>query len=75
MILLVAALTDAYFALPFAGELSEVSEDNIIDGERSAKPTSFKGDDELDAKVDEVAQNDGEFKNGSLARRRALANN
>lgn len=38
-----------------------MSEDNIIDDEeRSAKPTSFTGDDDLDAKVDEVAQNDGE---------------
>lgn len=56
-----------------AEELAEISTDNIIDDEpRSARPDNFKGDEELDAAVEEVAKNDGELQAG-FDDRRALA--
>lgn len=48
----------------FTGEVNDLDQDNIIsDGsERAAKPTEFKGDEQLDAQVEEVAKSDGKWK-------------
>ena len=42
-------------------EIDGLDQSNIIEdgSERSAKPTDFKGDEQLDAQVEEVAKNDG----------------
>ncbi|KAM0789038.1 hypothetical protein ACM66B_003103 [Microbotryomycetes sp. NB124-2] len=40
------------------GDLDGISEDNIIEGERSTRASNFTADDELDQKVEEVSAAD-----------------
>ncbi|KAK4057795.1 hypothetical protein OIO90_001014 [Microbotryomycetes sp. JL221] len=40
------------------GDLDGISEDNIIEGERSTRAKDFTGDDKLDQKVEEVSEAD-----------------
>lgn len=46
---------------PCTAELSDISKDNIIEGERSTRAKDFSGDDKLDDAVEKVAQADREF--------------